>query len=254
MKRSFNYTSRRRLELTEFSLSEYEKPAHREFVLDLHLDSSVHIDHEGIVYVEAYQRHSVERFNLGRLFDFKKSTVRIQTFPPESPIKYRLKIVDKETKQLLAWRDGIDPRRFGKGGAENKTILPVYPTDELGRRIWALKWSDECSPELHVNSRVNKAKDIASIVKSDPDFAALVFPEVFETILLRLGKEEFLKDREFAWTKFAEQFTNQECPPYVEGDAESEEELKAWTNQVVQTFCERGKYVERYKDFKRMES
>ena len=251
MKRSYNYTGRKRFDLKDFTISRYENGSSYEFMLSFHTIEDYNLPMGSTVLVEAYVGSNIERFRLGT---WKKPVTQkrlpITIFNTSDEVKFRLKIVDetKAEKPLLAWRDSIAPVAYDGSGNKRKGILPVRAKD-LRHRLWKLEWND-LSPRLLVNSRVSETKDINAIVRADPDFAGLVFPAVLEEILLVLARNEALSDDDDPWTMFSRKFAASEPPLYDPDSEESERELQDWAEEAIQGFCSHFDTIKNYKLFK----
>lgn len=253
MKRSYNYTGRTRLDQKDFAISLYDREAFYEFVLTLNQDNpALAFPLQSSIKIEAYVGENIERFSLGTWGSPKKDQrIPITKFDTSENVKFRIKIVDDsiEEKPLLAWRDSVRPVSYDKKG-KRVGILPVKPVD-LRNRIWRLVWDGD-SPCLQLNKKVSSAKDISSIAESDPDFASLVFPSIFEEIFLKLAKSDsaVLQEKENEWAIFASKFTASPAPEYNDEDDESIKEIENWVDECVEQFCYQHSYLEKYKKFK----
>lgn len=257
MKASFNYTGRKRLDNSAFDIEMFESnsgPA--EFEFTLHYDTLTEMPDDAVVWVEAYRGPRAMRFRLRpRGGAGGPERFSLYQFAPAEPLLFRLKIVDEHDGKhpIKGWRDRIRPVVYAENGQKKKSILPVYPCD-LGHIAWRLNWEDDPSrPVLEVNSRISEARDITSIVKNDPDFAILVFPEVIREVLTRLliadaDSEEDGDDNE--WLVFG---TNLAGYPF-EGSEDDEDEnsrlIEKWVGSVVQCFGRSTELVSRYNRFK----
>lgn len=252
MKRSYNYTDRKRINQKDFSISRYEAGSSYEFSLTFANKHNYDFPKSAEIKVEAYVGSSVERFSLGTwqepLFDRR---IPIKQFSVTDEVKFRLKIVNESEpyKPLLGLRESINPVSFGENGQKRKGILPVKATD-LGNRLWQLEWDDESSPRLLVNNKISESKDINAIARADPDFLGLVFPSALEAILLKLIQNDALDEEEGEWRLFCKQFTNDPPPLYDYGAEEDDTEITAWVNTIIDAFCYQFDVVSKYKIFK----
>ncbi|MCP5534936.1 MAG: hypothetical protein H7A51_01745 [Akkermansiaceae bacterium] len=251
MKRSYNYTGRKRLNNKDFTISRFEVGSAYEFMLSFHTHENYNFPNDSSVKVEAYVNSNTERFSLGTWGspDTEKR-IPITLFDTSEEVKFRLKIVDesKPEKPLIAWKDSISPISYDGSGNRRKGILPVRAMD-LGHRLWKLEWND-LSPRLLVNSRVSETKDINAIVRADPDFAGLVFPAVLEEILIILAKNEALAEDDDSWAKFSKQFAPCAPPVHDPDSDESDREIEEWAETTIQNFCSHFDIVQNYKLFK----
>jgi putative transposon-encoded protein len=108
-------------------------------------------------------------------------------------------------------------------------------------------------PVLKVNSRLNQARSVASIVKMDPDFAALVFPEVIRTVMARLLLQEADCEEdanENEWLVFSRNLVGEECVRYEDDLDCDKKSVEAYIERVVQSFGREADLVQRYIGFK----
>lgn len=258
MKRTFNYTGRKRLDGSAFVIRLFEKEnAPSEFDVELHRSCMPSLPERGVAWVEAYRGARTMRFRLGiRAFAEKSARLTLSDFDPNEPVLFRLKIVDENDSRrpVLGWRDRIRPFTYSKNGLKKKSVLPVLPCD-LGHVAWDIDWQDPLLPVLRVNSRINDAKSVTAIVKSDPDFAALVFPTVIREVLTRLlmgGADEEEDGDENEWLIFGTNLVGKGCElddDDRDGDG-NEEAIRRWVNAAVQAFGRQAALIPRYMDLK----
>ncbi|HCE45491.1 MAG TPA: hypothetical protein DET40_18275 [Lentisphaeria bacterium] len=254
MKASFNYTGRRKLNNDTFDLKIQETLDNPSSIqVKLHKDKISDISDHSTVWLEAYRGPRIMRFGLGQLS--KQTCICkfiLSDFGPMEPILFRLKIIDEkdELHPIKAWRDKIRPVSLLESEKRNKCILPVYPCD-LKNLAWKIDWSEPTRPVLQVNSRINTVRDVTSIVKNDPDFAALVFPEVLRDVLSRLidQEPEIDEDDENEWMIFGERLAG-----YKFEDSDNVDDTKilrdTWIDDVIQNFGDRINLMPRYIKFK----
>ncbi|MCH2026273.1 MAG: hypothetical protein MK172_11075 [Verrucomicrobiales bacterium] len=257
-KRSFNYTKRKRLGNSDFELSLFENSSSpSEFELSIPEDDNEIPDHFQII-VDAYRGSKVMRFGMGtwgKRNELKRQ--RLTAFDPGENVMFRIKIVDDlDSKRRIAmWRDQIKARSHSQDGNVTKSILPVHPRD-LGSIGWKLDWANPARPELQVNSKISEAQDVTSIVKNDPDFAILVFPEVIRQALTKLLKDDIEDDterQENEWFQFGAQLAGIEAPSMEEDDDAYERESDDWVSDVTEAFGKNFELVKRYVEFKSSE-
>lgn len=256
MKASCNFTGRKRLANSDFDIKLYEgreSPSRCEVRIGGHHEDGVPDD--AAVWVEAYRGPRMMRFNMGRWIDQKGFTsFTLDEFDPAEPLLFRIKVVEEGDRRhpIKAWRDRIRPITYSTTGQKKKSVLPVYPCD-LGHIAWRIDWTDPTRPVLQVNSRINEARDISSIVKKDPDFAMLVFPQVIREVLTRLLIENADEDddaEENEWMRFASNLAGRTFAGSESDEEENCRLIDEWVNSVAQSFARQAELLKRYMDFK----
>ena len=256
MKRSYNFTGRKKLDNAAFDIRVFEREAApSELEVKINSDAMPKLDGATVTWVEAYRGARTMRFRLGlRALYERGSRLVLNDFDPNEPLLFRIKIVslDDPKCRILAWCDRIRPVTLMKSGQRKRSVLPVRPKD-LQDVAWEIDWGEPFRPVLNVNSRINEAKSIASIVKSDPDFAALVFPEVIREVLTALllneaDEEEDATENE--WLVFGESLVGESYELHDDDKKENERAVKEWVCQAVQAFGRKAELISRYKAFK----
>jgi len=255
MKASFNYTGRKRLDNSTFQINIYEKKeADSELEIVLFKEQIKDLPEGAVSWVEAYHASKMMRFRLGSWDDSNQERFILSEFDPGEPLLFRIKIVDETDQKhpIKGWRDRIRPVIYDVSGRQKKSVLPVKPVD-LGHIAWKIDWeTDFTHPILLVNSRINDARDVTSIVKNDPDFAILVFPQVIQEVLTRLLLEDvdIDEDEENEWLTFAYRLVNNNCERRPEDKVKDKELVVAWADSVAQAFGREAELISRYVKFK----
>lgn len=252
MKASFNYTGRKWLDNSTFEIRLYEKnEAPSELEVALHKDQITDIPGTAVAWVEAHNSSKMMRFCLGSWEQSKVETFSLSDFDPGEPLLFRIKIVEENDHKhpIKGWRDRIRPVTYDPSGQQKKSVLPVYPTN-LGHIVWRIDWRDPSRPVLQVNSRINDARSVESIVKKDPDFAALVFPQVIQEVLTRLLLEGLDDDEQNEWLIFAKNLCGAQCERNEDDEKEDRELIDDWVGTVVQSFGHEMELISRYIKFK----
>ncbi len=247
MKASYNYTGRKRLDDSTFELNIRENTAApADLEISLNTEEIENIPETAVAWVEAYHSSKMMRFCLGGWAEVAQKKFALTDFDPGEPLLFRIKIVEEsdEKHPIKGWREQIRPVIYDASGRQKKSILPVYPTD-LGSCAWKIDWSEPSRPILKVNSRINS---IANIVAKDPDFAALVFPQVIREVLTRLLHAD-IEDEENEWLTFAESLVADVCER-DEDDEEDERLIDAWVERVIQRFGQEADVITRYNNLK----
>lgn len=254
MKTSFNYTGRKRLDTSTFDIYIYEKDQEAsELEIALNRDEipEDEIPEDAMAWVEAYRGSKMMRFKLGKLTDCRNERFVLNEFDPAEPVLFRIKLVDENDHKhpIKGWRDQIRPVVYDASGQKKKSVLPVYPSGDLGNIIWRINWDDPSRPVLQVNNKIN-ARNITSIVAKDADFAALVFPQVIREVLSYLLKEGFDDDEENEWIIFAENLVGESCERGDYGSETDNNRVEDWIEKVVERFGVETDLINRYNKFK----
>ncbi len=240
MKRTFNYTGRQKIKRERISINFIRvNGSVVSFALDrLDLDD-LNLPSNARVYVEAYYRTELKRFDFG--------TVSNRSNPPSCDLtdlaysenlKFRVIVVDTASGKILAHADGISP----EASAERKSILPVEFKD-LGNEIWRVEYEgDGQAPILCINNRITNIQNIAS---QDSQFLIYVYPAVIREILTHMvfvdnvdSTTEPSTDWHGDWLRFIRQLRVE--PPETlnkENDNFDNERSLQWINRAVEAFC-----------------
>jgi hypothetical protein len=242
MLRKLNYTGRKRIALSDVTISlDPLGPGRHAFIADLRLER-YRLPRRARIFVEAWKHANRMRFDFG--------TVGIPVHPPAHELEltefagtnnmlFRVKVVDFETElgKLLAEADQIRPRLAEETGAEREALLHVRK-DDLGQRLWRSEIPDadsEIMPCIIVNTKLDKADFTRSA-----EFRALVLPAVFEQVLMRLPLPAETESGTWAmrWWTFLIRLG---C-----GSPASEDERPDWMEDALDRFCERNNLIKAY--------
>ena len=183
MKRTFNYTQRKKINREDVQLGIVrinDCPAVKVLKLDI---SRLELPVTGQVWFEIETgRIGLVRHPLGIVGNLDLSS----TFPIDEQdlvnIKFRIKIVTHEPMsagKLLAEVDNLS-----LSSEENvQSLLEVKPSGELGQRVWKLEIT-ESGPELFINTGVG---DWRAVGHSE-NFKSLVFPQAVYEIYKWVAK------------------------------------------------------------------
>jgi len=253
VKASFNYTGRKRLDNSTFQIEIREqKNGRSKLEVTLVKENITDISKGAIAWVEAYRGSKMMRFRLGCWNESETQTFSLSDFDEGEPLLFRIKIADENDAKhpIKGWRDRISPVVYDVNGQQKKSVLPVKPMN-LGHIAWRLDWDDSKRPILLVNSRINDARNVESIVKNDPDFAVLVFPQVIREVLIRLLLvEKADEDDENDWITFACNLVGTTCERAEGDDPRDEELVETWVETVAQEFGREAELISRYLKFK----
>jgi hypothetical protein len=241
MIRRYNYTGRKKL--FEIRINEWTKKGAKYFEVVCDLRNSGFPD-DAKIFVEPYFKSSFLRFDFGTIARFQPpANPEISDLPTTDQLKYRIKIVDENSKHglILGTADirgvSIDNPHSGK-----QSILPVDFV-ELGNRIWTLEFRAD-RPVLAVNSLLT---DIREKVKHG-DFFTLVYPEVIKLIALKLETEDGFYDEGLSgwqaeWMRYFNEVLRHTQLPF-QGDEKSVED---WANDISDAFARKYQVIDHYK-------
>lgn len=243
MIRRYNYTGRKKL--SEVRINEWTKKGAKYFEVVCDLRNSGFPDNAKI-FVEPYFKSSFLRFDFGTIARFQPpANPEISDLPTTDQLKYRIKIVDENSKHglILGTADirgvSVDNPHSGK-----QSILPVDFV-ELGSRIWTLEFRAD-RPVLAVNSLLTDF-GIREKVKHG-DFFTLVYPEVIKLIALKLETEDGFYDEgllgwQAEWMRYFKEVLRHTQMP-VQGDEKSIEE---WAHDISDAFARKYQVIEHFK-------
>jgi hypothetical protein len=252
MRRTFNYTGRRRIPLTNVSFRVYQaEDGIRQFDARLSL-SELGFDGASRVFVEAYYERFLMRFNFGTVAAIlPPHNRRLEDLAFGGRVLFRVKIVapGEGLGRIVGSADRIAPEENDQDDVARQAILPVNPVRNMGQEVWRVTFEGTDGPTLEVNAEVD---DIMQIVKLDRMFSALVFPQVLRTILFQVlivdrtpPEEESGDSWQGKWLKFVETFYTTPAIAYDLEDNNSEE-VARWIEGAVSRFATHLKARDRF--------
>jgi hypothetical protein len=252
MKRTFNYTGRERIKREKISITiNRENGTITSFILDRLDLNDLNLPQDAAVYVEAYHRTELKRFDCGTVGNMRipfRGDLRGLAYTQN--LRFRILVVNPADGKILAHADGISP----EASAERKSILPVECKD-LGNEVWRIDYGEyEGAPTLFLNSRI---PNIGNIPKTDPQFFIYVYPAVVREILTHMvfvDGIESVSDPPIDWHRDWLAFTRSlgvDTPDSLNHEDENfdEEAATEWINDVVEAFC--NKNYEKFQEYVR---
>ena len=256
MKRSFNYTERMRIPQRAVSARLYnESDGVQAFDADIDLSGFKNLPKGTKVYLEAYYRSAMMRFDVGT-YDPIKPQYRLEhkrLNELQDPIvNFRIKLVDvsEQVGRLIGVIERVQAFNEDVKQIQRLGLLPVNFGAELGHRIWEIEFSDDGEdPILDINKNLNVDQaTLHEFVARDPAFVTLVFPEALRRILEQLVRDGIDPADEDSWqvkwTRFATSL-GANSPP----DGDDMDETRAWIDQVVEAFCVHTNIKMRFEDY-----
>jgi len=251
MKRSFNYTDRKRIK-RESVILRLKKIENQPLLcdIDLRLDG-YGLPPDAALYLEVFDRFDYKRIALGEVSSFQPLTREIGEFLSEDALRFRVKAVDEKEAhgRILALVAGIAT----KDPMPPNSLLYFKPYD-LADIVYDLEHSTAEQPILRVNNRLDI--DIMDMAKHNAMFHALVFPAVVKDILRQILFIDKIDETEGdAWQNDWLRFVVRVCQmrePHVpadlnsEGQLENEEELSEWIDEAAQAVCRHNSFLESF--------
>lgn len=238
MKRTFNYTGRRKIMRSDVAINLRQLAGGWVFDAALRL-ADYRFPRAAEVWIEAHRQNLWMQWAWGTVSAFQPPTDRrLVEFDVPDGVLFRVRVVHPpgpEHHKLLGEADGIPFVKAGEADDKRQHLLEPVP-EELDQQLWKLNFEAD-PPTLLVNKHVKPSwKDLAR----SPQFIALVYPEVLRRMLTRaLIDEQWSEDDEDEdwksdWVRFARNL-GLGSPPLV--DLRSERE--SWIEEAVAAFARR---------------
>jgi hypothetical protein len=201
--------------------------------------SSLSLQENGAVVVEAYRQSLFERFEFGTVaVPAPARPLQLRTLRREA-LQFRMKVVEPRTGKLLARGDRLNP--VGAAEAGRSELLRTI-TRDLGPEPWRTELTQAGQPVLVLNENITAA---ASRIKTDREFQSLILPAALRQVLLvlwakREEEEDEPEENDWVsrWLVFAELVSGQDRPDWRE-----EEDVQDWINEVCQAFCKKFDFM-----------
>ena len=237
MQRTFNYTGRSRITRDEVAITVIDQ-APEPPAFDVQFGFLKRFPPESRLYVEAYHKATLQRFDYGTVGNPKPPAHRVlDSVDLTGSVLFRVRVVDESGSigRLLGAAEAIRPE--GDDDDQNRDSLMVLKSGNLESLPWRVEMdSADGKPILWVNNRI---PDAISRAKTDPTFFALVMPAALHQVLTHMvvhddlvedGEEEGAKRN---WITMAESL-HSPLP-----DSRDRADLEDWVDSVVQGFCQR---------------
>tara|TARA_B100000686_G_C16705233_1_gene925834 strand:- start:499 stop:1275 length:777 start_codon:yes stop_codon:yes gene_type:complete len=248
---TFNYTKRKKIESGRMcSLIKAEK-GDIKFSLDLDL-SPYSFPPDARVYVEAYRKSFIERFDMGPVSELRKQEYSLNSryFGNEERVNFRIKVTENIKQQegrILGAGKSTARKNLPKQEPEDEVrILPVE-IDDLGDEIFKVDFPNDEEVVLYMNEKLDNPKGHLS----DPQFVSVVFPTILRTVLHKIifferyvEADESLENWKDQWLNFAEPFSG--TKPYVDPEADTMA-WKEWIDSIISNFASDQKYLTLFK-------
>lgn len=231
MQKTINHTGRRKIEVKELQIRLNHTDNHSpSFDVDFSLKAST-LPSNAAIYIEAYQRNTLQRFHFGTVSNITKPENRIlDQLDLSSPTLFRIRVVDESDHigRLIASAEGLRPT--GDGEDDNHSSLLTVRSRPLGEVTWKVEFETGGKPELCINSRIPSAIEQ---LKTNPQFQSLILPAAFRQVLLYFLWDNNEDNTEFDnWIRFAEHIAT---PRPDERDPSI---LMPWIDDVIDRFSQ----------------
>lgn len=239
MKKTFNYTGRKKIERIDVCVSLREDKGVWVFDADFRL-AEYHFPRNAEIWVEAHRQNLWMQFNWGTISAMRPAVNRRLTeFDVPDGILFRVRVVQpagQEHHKLLGEADGIPFVKVGEANAKHRPLLDTVP-DALDQLLWKLDM-DRDPPALLVNrDALPTWKEMAQ----SAHFTSLVYPEVMRRLLTASLIDDEWSDEEEGgwqsdWVRFARNIGGLAAPP-PPADGEGREK---WIEEAVAAFARRN--------------
>lgn len=232
MQRTINHTGRRKIEVKELQINLKDtSDGTPEFDVDFSLNKEKLPDNASI-YIEAYQRNTLQRFNFGTVGEIRKPENRkLDQLDLSSPSLFRIRIVDETEHlgRLIASAERLKPE--GDNDEDQRASLLVIRSRQLDQQTWKVEFDTGGKPELVINSRIPNA---IGQLKENPHFQSLILPAAFRQILMFFLWNEDEDEGTIAeqWMTFAEHMAGEKP------QSNDPQQQINWVDDVVNQFSE----------------
>ena len=237
MARSFNYTKRREIAKSSIRVSVSPTDSRHCFAAAFDL-ASYDFDSSAKVYVEAYRKNQLLRFDFGVVGKIAApSDTSLAAFGDDMMgIRFRVKVVASNAEKTILGMSKSFRAENDEGGAAD-CILPISRLPKENENVWEIDFEDD-GPTLAINANLEKQ------VVQKGYFLALVFPAVIREVLTYAfidNNPDELGEWTEDWKRFALGLGADEFPTLSGGDRENDvDSLRQWIASAVQAFV-RGK-------------
>ncbi|MHC8597724.1 hypothetical protein ACYVVU_05460 [Arenicellales bacterium IMCC55707] len=241
MQRTFNYTGRSRIAKEEVLIT-IDDRGDLPPVFDAEFKFQRNFPDRCRLYVEAYHRETLQRFDFGTIANPVAPQNRVlDSVDLTGTTLFRVRVVDEsgDIGRLIGAADSLRPEGDDD---QNRESLMVLKSRDLGSVPWQVELDAGGSkPALLVNNRI---PDAINRAKNDPTFYALVMPAVLRQVLTDMALNEDAEEDLDAdgtrqqWIQMAEGL-NSTIPK--SGDRE---EKLSWVEGVVQAFCQSNEIID----------
>lgn len=183
MKRTINYTGRKKLTLDQAVIRLTDAPGQiRSFSAEFPGIEELKLPPESRIYVEPYAKSSLMRFDFGTVSAVSSpDDTTLRDIDVGASVLFDVKIVDESdiVGRILASARHIRPIDSQAGEDNRRSLLPVVSRD-LGELVWKLEIEPGARPQLILNSRI---PNCVVRLKTDPLLQGAILPNAIAQIL-----------------------------------------------------------------------
>lgn len=238
MKRTFNYTGRRKINRKDISITLRQDRAVWIFDAAVRL-AEYHFPHNAEVWLEAHRQNLWMQWAWGTVSALRvPADRRLTEFDVPDGILFRVRVVQppgQDHHKLWGEADAIPFVKAGEADDRRRHLLVPVP-DALDQQLWKLDFESD-PPRLLVNK---DAKPTWKEMACSPYFITLVYPEILRRILSQalMSEDGWAEDDEDGgwqadWIKFSKNLGGLGPVPDLKPDREK------WIEEAVAAFCRR---------------
>lgn len=242
VKRRINSTGRKRIPRERVSVTLLQvKPDE-----PLRASATVRLDGLGFaegasVVLEAYQRSSAMRFELGTVAAYSvPDPVILHELDPGAVPLFRLKVVDNDGQagKLLGAAERLRPDSDDTPDGR-ESLFPVRFA-ELHEEVWKLQ-IDAAGPCLLLNCRIPVLK---AEIQRNPLVSGILLPAALRGVLEQLAGDRYdTDDDEAAWKERWQRYCREELGLAEDPGPLDQEQREEWIDEGVRAFCKSAKFM-----------
>lgn len=240
MKRTFNYTGRKKIDRKDVNITVRDQRGVLFFDAELRL-AAYQFPRNAEIWLEAHRQNLWMQFQWGTIAALRVPADRKLTeFDVSDGILFRVRVVQpqgQEHHKLLGEADGVHFIKAGEATDRRRPLLVPVP-DALDQLMWKLDMESD-PPRLLVNEAVKPSWKEAA---RSPQFIALVYPEIMRRLLTRaLVQEKWTEDDDGSgWTSDWMRFARNLGVPWPPPAPDLEADCEAWIEDAVAAFARRN--------------
>jgi len=240
MKRTFNYTGRKKIERRDVSITIREERASLVFDAEVRL-AAYQFPRTAEIWLEAHRQNLWMQFPWGTVSALRVPADRkLAEFDVSDGILFRVRVVQpqgQEHHKLLGEADGINFIKVGEPTDRRRPLLEPVP-EALDQQLWKLNFESD-PPSLLVNI---DAKPSWRVMARSPHFISLVYPEVLRRLLTRaLVQDKWTEDdEEGGWTTDWMRFARNLGVPWPPPAPDLQPDCEVWIDDAVAAFARRN--------------
>lgn len=191
------------------------------------------------VVVIVRRGNSEERIELGEVSNWDKSFRLLTEIGSEGTWTFRVLLLQPGSSRLIAAGENIRP----DGEGDSTSFIALEPAD-LGQRPWDIQIID-----LEGRVVIRFSREIylsATEAEADKFFVGLILPEAIRRLSEWIGRSGALEDP--VWEPFKSWLVLHGVND--EANADSEDSIQSWSDEVVGAFCNRFEFASKLKELR----